>query len=45
MTTQANGNSQPITFVDRLRQEASVDVDPVHTDAPTKETQIIAIYG
>jgi chlorophyllide a reductase subunit X len=45
MTTQANGNSHPITFVDRLRQEASVDADPVHTDAPTKETQIIAIYG
>ena len=45
MTTQANGNTQPITFVDRLRQEASVDADPVHTDAPTKETQIIAIYG
>jgi chlorophyllide a reductase subunit X len=45
MTTQANGNSQPITFVDRLRQEASVEADPVHTAAPTKETQIIAIYG
>jgi chlorophyllide a reductase subunit X len=28
-----------------LRAEASVEPDPVHTAAPTKETQIIAIYG
>jgi chlorophyllide a reductase subunit X len=29
----------------RLRAEASVEPDPVHTGAVTKETQIIAIYG
>jgi chlorophyllide a reductase subunit X len=31
--------------LERLRAEAAVDPDPVSTDAPTKETQIIAIYG
>ena len=30
---------------DRLRAEASVEPDPVSTAAPTKQTQIIAIYG
>ncbi|MGI9246137.1 MAG: chlorophyllide a reductase iron protein subunit X [Steroidobacteraceae bacterium] len=30
---------------DRLRAEAAVEPDPVATDAPTKQTQIIAIYG
>ncbi|MEY4342078.1 MAG: Nitrogenase iron protein 1, partial [Pseudomonadota bacterium] len=45
MTQQANGNSQPIQFVERLRQEASQPVDPVHTGETSKETQIIAIYG
>ena len=30
---------------DQLRAEAAVDPDPVATEAPTKETQIIAIYG
>src|SRR5664279_1448603 len=29
----------------RLREEAQVEPDPVSTDAPTKTTQIIAIYG
>jgi chlorophyllide a reductase subunit X len=29
----------------RLRAEAAVEPDPVHTGAVTKETQIIAIYG
>ena len=29
----------------RLRAEAAVEPEPVATDAPTKETQIIAIYG
>ncbi|MEM8650637.1 MAG: chlorophyllide reductase iron protein subunit X, partial [Pseudomonadota bacterium] len=28
-----------------LRQEASVQPDPVHKGEVTKETQIIAIYG
>ena len=38
-------NSQPIEFVNRLRQEAAHEPEPVNTQAPTKETQIIAIYG
>jgi chlorophyllide a reductase subunit X len=45
MTHQLDKNSQPIQFVERLRQEAAQQVDPVHTGEPTKETQIIAIYG
>ena len=31
--------------VERLRQEASIEPDPVHSGPVTKETQIIAIYG
>ncbi len=38
-------NSQPVRFVETLRREAAQAPDPVHTGAPTKETQIIAIYG
>jgi chlorophyllide a reductase subunit X len=34
-----------IQLRDRLREEASIDPDPVVTDEPAKETQIIAIYG
>ncbi len=30
---------------ERLRAEAAIEPDPVSTSAPTKETQIIAIYG
>ncbi len=30
---------------DQLRAEAAIDPDPVATDAPTRSTQIIAIYG
>jgi chlorophyllide a reductase subunit X len=30
---------------ENLRAEAAIEPDPVHTAAPTKETQIIAIYG
>jgi chlorophyllide a reductase subunit X len=30
---------------DRLRAEASIEPDPVSTAAPTKQTQVIAIYG
>ncbi|MDJ0760641.1 MAG: chlorophyllide a reductase iron protein subunit X [Woeseiaceae bacterium] len=30
---------------DRLREEASIDPDPVSTSEPAKETQVIAIYG
>ncbi|EWY39516.1 chitin-binding protein [Skermanella stibiiresistens SB22] len=32
-------------MLDRLRTEASIEPDPVPTAPPTKETQIIAIYG
>jgi chlorophyllide a reductase subunit X len=34
-----------LTMADFLRAEAAVEPDPVHTAAPTKTTQIIAIYG
>lgn len=50
--TLANGRldteneSTPMrTMHDFLRTEASVDPDPVVTEEPKKETQIIAIYG
>ncbi|WP_158044752.1 chlorophyllide a reductase iron protein subunit X [Skermanella pratensis] len=33
------------TLMERLRAEASIEPDPVPTAPPTKETQIIAIYG
>jgi chlorophyllide a reductase subunit X len=36
---------QPIQWVDQLRQEAAQEPLPVSTKEPTKETQIIAIYG
>jgi chlorophyllide a reductase subunit X len=37
----------PVQFIqkERLRAEAAMPPDPVHTAPPTKETQIIAIYG
>ena len=38
-------NVQPVQFVERLRQEASEPPAPVSTAEPSKETQIIAIYG
>jgi chlorophyllide a reductase subunit X len=36
-----------VTLIDhrRLRDEAAIEPDPVHTGAVTKETQVIAIYG
>ena len=34
-----------IAMRDRLREEASIDPDPVVTSEPAKETQVIAIYG
>jgi len=37
--------AQPITFVTDLRREAAQEPAPPHTGAPTKETQVIAIYG
>jgi len=33
------------SMTDRLRAEAALPPDPVSTTAPTKETQVIAIYG
>ena len=30
---------------DDLRAEAAIEPDPVATEPPTKETQVIAIYG
>ena len=45
MTTPSGGTTQPIQFVQRLRDEAAVEGTTVHTGEPTKETQIIAIYG
>ena len=38
-------NSARPTMQDFLRAEASIEPDPVATSTPTKETQIIAIYG
>ncbi|MEI7786576.1 MAG: chlorophyllide a reductase iron protein subunit X, partial [Betaproteobacteria bacterium] len=40
-----NSPAQTIQFVQQLRQEAAIEPAPVSTGAPTKETQIIAIYG
>ena len=37
--------AQPLKFVETLRREAAQEPAPAHTGAPTKETQIIAIYG
>ncbi len=37
--------AQPVKFVNDLRREAAQEPAPPHTGAPTKETQIIAIYG
>jgi len=33
------------SMADQLRQEAAQEPDPVHTEPPKKQTQIIAIYG
>lgn len=40
--------AEPVQVIDateRLRAEAAIDPDPIATSTPTKETQIIAIYG
>ena len=37
--------AQPVKFVTDLRREAAQEPAPPHTGAPTKETQVIAIYG
>ena len=41
----SKSNVQPLKFMEQLREEAAHEPDPVHTGKPTKETQIIAIYG
>ncbi len=43
----ASNVAVPVKFSmkDRLRAEAAIEPDPVSTAAPTKTTQIIAIYG
>ena len=38
----ANGK---LSQADRLRAEAAIEPDPVSTEPPKKETQVIAIYG
>jgi 3,8-divinyl chlorophyllide a/chlorophyllide a reductase subunit X len=39
-------NAQPtVNLRDHLRAEASIEPDPVSTAPPTRETQVIAIYG
>ena len=47
MSTCGNMSFTPArpTMQDFLRAEASIEPDPVATAEPTKETQIIAIYG
>ncbi len=46
MSTASMGStSSPLKFVERLREEAAAPIDQVATTTPTKETQIIAIYG
>ena len=34
-----------LSATDRLRAEAAIEPDPVSTEPPKKETQVIAIYG
>jgi chlorophyllide a reductase subunit X len=47
--TEPVHHAAPVVIQDarmrRLRAEAAIEPDPVSTDAPTKQTQIIAIYG
>ena len=47
MSTPNQHQAAPLNFIqkDRLRAEAAIEPEPVHTGEPTKETQIIAIYG
>lgn len=45
MTTLIESRSPIGQMSDALRDEASIDPDPVSTSEVTKETQIIAIYG
>ena len=42
-----NAPTSPVMFMrdERLKQEASIEPDPVSTSPATKTTQIIAIYG
>ena len=47
MSTPNQHQAAPLNFMqkERLRAEAAIEPSPVHTGEPTKETQIIAIYG
>ena len=47
MSTPNQHQAAQLNFIqkDRLRAEAAIDPEPLHTGEPTKETQIIAIYG
>ncbi len=45
MATLIEGRSPVDRMSDALREEASIEPDPVSTSEVTKETQIIAIYG
>ena len=48
MSNSATIPAQPVKLyknTDHLRAEAAIEPDPVSTATPTKETQIIAIYG
>ncbi len=48
MTVGVTTSAEPVQLYknsEALRAEAAIDPDPVSTAAPTKETQIIAIYG
>ena len=40
-----NAITSPANMTDALRAEAAIEPDAVHTEAPKKETQVIAIYG
>jgi 3,8-divinyl chlorophyllide a/chlorophyllide a reductase subunit X len=42
---KSNVTPLPSAVTKLLRAEAAMEPDPVHTGTPTKETQIIAIYG
>jgi chlorophyllide a reductase subunit X len=43
--TQSENVVVKFSMKDRLRAEAAIEPDPVSTAAPTKQTQVIAIYG
>jgi chlorophyllide a reductase subunit X len=44
-TTHSIPEGTPVRFMQQLRAEAAIEPDIISTAPPTKETQIIAIYG